>query len=558
MVRQFVLEAEPFEFREDAELERRNPVFDDELWEGEVNRSSKTYIAWVQHALNQILGVQLAVDGNLGTNTRSAIRSFQQRSSIAVDGAVSVQTEQRLVQALNGIIQAGSQAVCAKLKKPEILDKFDFDSDQVKPFHLPQIINVAQCIVASQRTPQPIRAIHLIGHTDPVGSDAYNLALGQRRAQQAELHLRENIERLAPGLASKITFSIASRGEKQPVAGNAASSRRVEIHTSTPPPAKRCPIRPLNTTEQAEFNRLSATAQKQFTQVRATIETYTGVACREADRGSRVLLQRGVLRALPNLLPEILNLMRITVLPSGWSLGTVRPLLVGNVLFNLAFPETINQGGTDRLGGRPDPTCFSASTQILLARRFPVTYVRLTIQLATTSRCTFAGGDSIGPLTFRSTSLYKSLESVLLQTAFDTYFSTSARSGKYTPGDELKVHRQVFGPTRPPRFATYTSKSSRVAAFRKAFIINGGTTRPAEIINLCTGNPSGTCGNHTVVLTRVANGRVYFYNPWANEEEKNRMFGTAQVSVSGNGERPAESSMTQADFENQLTTVFHN
>ena len=78
----------------------------------------------------------------------------------------------------------------------------------------------------------------------------------------------------------------------------------------------------------------------------------------------------------------------ITTLPSGWSLTGARPLLVGNVLYNLAFPETINQGGTDRLGGKPDPTCFSASTQMLLARRFPVTYVRLTIQLATTSRAT--------------------------------------------------------------------------------------------------------------------------------------------------------------------------
>ena len=36
------------------------------------------------------------------------------------------------------------------------------------------------------------------------------------------------------------------------------------------------------------------------------------------------------------------------------------------------------------------------------------------------------------------------------------------------------------------------------------------------------------------------------------------MFGTATVDVSGHGERPAESSMTQADFEYQLTTVFHN
>jgi hypothetical protein len=36
------------------------------------------------------------------------------------------------------------------------------------------------------------------------------------------------------------------------------------------------------------------------------------------------------------------------------------------------------------------------------------------------------------------------------------------------------------------------------------------------------------------------------------------MFGSAAVTTSGNGERPAESSMSQTDFENQLTTVFYN
>jgi hypothetical protein len=233
---------------------------------------------------------------------------------------------------------------------------------------------------------------------------------------------------------------------------------------------------------------------------------------------------------------------------------------VGNTLYNLAFPETINQGGSDRLGGKPDPTCFSASTQILLARRYPATYVRYTVELASTSKITFAGGATHGPLTFVSTSLYKSLESVLLQTAFDTYFSSVFSGGSYTPGDELKVHRQVFGASRPPKKVTWWPASSRSAAFFKAFVLFGGNTRPWELINLCTGNPSTptSCGNHSVVLTRVTNGRVYFYNPWANEEERNRMFGSGKVTVRGNGERPAESSMTMADFATQLTAVFHN
>lgn len=319
------------------------------------------------------------------------------------------------------------------------------------------------------------------------------------------------------------------------------------------------PLDPLTTTETLALAELTPDQKALFLQLRLTIEGYTGVARREGDKGSRVLLTRGSYKVLPQLLPELVRLTGITTLPSGWSLTGARPLLVGNVLYNLAFPETINQGGSDRLGGKPDPTCFSASTQMLLARRFPVTYVRLTIELATTNRATFAGGASIGPLTFKSTNLYRSLESVLLQTAFDTYFTTVAISGSYTPGDELKVHRQVFGATRPPANATWGTKATMVAAFRKAFITNGGTTRPFEIINLCVGATTPSClGNHTVVLSRVLNGRVYFYNPWANEEERNMMWGAAQVSTSGNGEHPAESSMTQADFEGQLTTVFHN
>lgn len=323
------------------------------------------------------------------------------------------------------------------------------------------------------------------------------------------------------------------------------------------------PLPALTARERNEYNRLPLPQQALFNRLRRTINGYSGVARREADRGSRTLLRLGYFRMLSSLLPLILRLTRIPRLPSGWRLRTARPLLVGNVLYNLAFPETINQGGRDRLGGRADPTCFSASTQMLLAKRYPNAYVRLVIQLATTRRARFAGGARIGPLRFVSTSLYKSLDSVLLQTAFDTYFRRVAigrnPGGRYIPGDELEVHRQVFGARRPPRNATYGNRNRMVRAFRRAFVTRGGNTRRPEIINLCVGNPTPRCqGNHTVLLTRIANGRVYFYNPWANEEERNAMWGSARVTTSGNGERPAESSMRQRDFERQITTVFHN
>ncbi len=311
----------------------------------------------------------------------------------------------------------------------------------------------------------------------------------------------------------------------------------------------------LSVSEQAEFRRLSPTGQEQFKRLRRITATYTGVALRESEKGLRTLLHRGFFRLMPDLLPMIFRLANNTRLPAGWNLRRARPLLVGNVLYNLAFPETINQGGYDRKKGKPDPTCFSACVQILLAIRKPVTYVEYIIQLASASKCVFLGRDTVGPLVFRSTSLYKSLDSVLLQTAFDTYFRSKARSGmNYSYGDELKVFRQVFGPGyRVPTKAAWGS--NKVTVFRE-YYLRGKGHRP-ELINICTGNPAIACGNHSVVLTRIRNKRVYFYNPWANEEEKGTKFGNAVLTVSGHGERPAESSMTLPDFEGQISTVFY-
>jgi len=68
-------------------------------WESEVNRSSPEYIRWVQQALNKTIGVQLVVDGISGSMTRSAVRSFQQRQGLMVDGIVGPQTEGALIAA---------------------------------------------------------------------------------------------------------------------------------------------------------------------------------------------------------------------------------------------------------------------------------------------------------------------------------------------------------------------------------------------------------------------------------------------------------------------------
>lgn len=68
-------------------------------WQGEVNRRSREYLRWVQRSLNRILGTRIVEDGVGGRRTRSAIRSFQQRYGLTVDGTVGPRTERALIAA---------------------------------------------------------------------------------------------------------------------------------------------------------------------------------------------------------------------------------------------------------------------------------------------------------------------------------------------------------------------------------------------------------------------------------------------------------------------------
>jgi peptidoglycan hydrolase-like protein with peptidoglycan-binding domain len=68
-------------------------------WQREINNRSRLYIRWVQQGLNKILGLRLAEDGIMGTQTRSGVRSFQQKYNLAVDGVVGPQTERALIAA---------------------------------------------------------------------------------------------------------------------------------------------------------------------------------------------------------------------------------------------------------------------------------------------------------------------------------------------------------------------------------------------------------------------------------------------------------------------------
>jgi len=96
---------------------------------------------------------------------------------------------------------------------------FDFDSATLADSARSKLGDVAACI--KQRS---IKAVHMTGLTDPRGTEEYNLALGDRRAQAAKKY----IESL--GLDTKISAS--SMGEELATGSDEASwsrDRRVDM-----------------------------------------------------------------------------------------------------------------------------------------------------------------------------------------------------------------------------------------------------------------------------------------------------------------------------------------
>jgi len=104
---------------------------------------------------------------------------------------------------------------------------FDFNKADLKPEARRQLAPVVQAL-----RDQPGLQVQIVGHTDSVGSDAYNMGLSQRRAQSVASYLGQQ------GVARQ-NMTTDGRGKREPVASNAtaagrAQNRRVEI-TLAPP-----------------------------------------------------------------------------------------------------------------------------------------------------------------------------------------------------------------------------------------------------------------------------------------------------------------------------------
>jgi OmpA-OmpF porin, OOP family len=100
-------------------------------------------------------------------------------------------------------------------------ENFPFNSATFRPN--PAFVNQANELKAYIAT-HPKIALSITGHTDNVGNDAYNLRLGQRRAEAVKNYFN--------GMGIKVKISTNSKGESEPIASNdteagMAQNRRV-------------------------------------------------------------------------------------------------------------------------------------------------------------------------------------------------------------------------------------------------------------------------------------------------------------------------------------------
>ena len=99
---------------------------------------------------------------------------------------------------------------------------FDFDKSVVKPAGKATLNSLVEKLKNIN-----VEIIVAVGHTDSVGTDAYNQKLGQRRAEAVKAYL------VSQGVPANRIYT-DSKGESQPIADNRtregrAKNRRVEV-----------------------------------------------------------------------------------------------------------------------------------------------------------------------------------------------------------------------------------------------------------------------------------------------------------------------------------------
>jgi OOP family OmpA-OmpF porin len=94
---------------------------------------------------------------------------------------------------------------------------FAFDSAEIQPQAIPNLQSLGQALQSPQLAPYQIR---IEGHTDSVGTAAYNRDLSQRRAESVKQYLTQHFDITPDHLIT------AGKGEEEPISDNDTDAGR--------------------------------------------------------------------------------------------------------------------------------------------------------------------------------------------------------------------------------------------------------------------------------------------------------------------------------------------
>lgn len=166
---------------------------------------------------NQVGGGRArAIGAAIGAIAGGAVGNYQDKQQKALEDALRDERQQK---------QIAIERLQNDVLRVSLSDEasFGFDSAELKPAFLSTLDKLAREMSSFDKT-----VLHIVGYTDDIGSETYNLGLSTQRANAVARYLEGN------GVASQRLVT-EGRGEAEPrvpntTAANRSRNRRVEIY----------------------------------------------------------------------------------------------------------------------------------------------------------------------------------------------------------------------------------------------------------------------------------------------------------------------------------------
>jgi outer membrane protein OmpA-like peptidoglycan-associated protein len=209
------------------EMEREVTVLSDRA-----DRASREAAAAAERALAAAEAKDRAEEARRQAETESLIAGERRLRAEEIAGEARQEMERirkeraeelnRMQQALNRLVETRRTALGLVMNLPESALRFDFNSATLKPEGRELLSRIAGVLLASDGY-----GLEVHGHTDDVGSEAYNRQLSERRAEAVKAYLVD------AGIGAD-TVSVRGFGKSSPLVPGTSESaraqnRRVEI-----------------------------------------------------------------------------------------------------------------------------------------------------------------------------------------------------------------------------------------------------------------------------------------------------------------------------------------